>query len=82
LAGNQTAWLLTGLLLIVSVVVHLLKGLDVNEARLTISLVLLLGLLKNSFYASSDPPSLRQEICFPRMPAARAGTRSHPCPDR
>jgi phosphatidylglycerol lysyltransferase len=57
---KRTAWLLTGLLLIVSVAAHLLKGLDVDEAGLAVGLVLLLVLLRKSFYADSDPPSLRQ----------------------
>jgi phosphatidylglycerol lysyltransferase len=41
---KRSAWLLTGLLLIVSVAAHLLKGLDVGEAGLAAGLVLLLVL--------------------------------------
>jgi len=59
---KRTAWLLTGLLLIVSVAAHLLKGLDVDEAGMATGLVLLLILLRKSFYAYSDPPSLRQGV--------------------
>lgn len=59
---KRTAWLLTGLLLVVSVVTHLLKGLDVDEAGMAVGLILLLVLLRKSFYAYSDPPSLRQGL--------------------
>lgn len=59
---KRTAWLLTGLLLIVSAVTHLLKGPDFDEAGLAVGLVLLLVLLRNSFYAYSDPASLRRGL--------------------
>ncbi|HTX93163.1 MAG TPA: phosphatidylglycerol lysyltransferase domain-containing protein [Anaerolineales bacterium] len=59
---KRTAWLLTGLLLVVSVATHLLKGLDVDEAGMATVLVVLLLLLRQSFYAYSDPPSLRQGL--------------------
>ena len=59
---KRTAWLLTGLLLALSAITHLLKGLDFNEAGLAVGLILLLVLLRNSFDAYSDPASLRQGL--------------------
>lgn len=56
---KRTAWLLTVALLALSIVLHLLKGLDYEEAFL--SLVLMLGLLatNNQFHTKSDTPSIR-----------------------
>ena len=59
---KRTGWLLTVILLIVSSVTHLLKGLDYEEASLAIGLAALLLLLRNSFHAESDRPSLRQGL--------------------
>jgi phosphatidylglycerol lysyltransferase len=66
-AGNlarrkRIAWIATLLLLAVSVIAHLIKGLDVEEASLAILLMVLLVLLRRSFHADSDPPSLRQGL--------------------
>ena len=67
LAGNlwrrkRAAWVLTILLLVVSILVHLIKGLDFEEASLGLSLLTLLVILRNSFHASSDRPSLRNGL--------------------
>jgi phosphatidylglycerol lysyltransferase len=59
---KRTAWVLTVLLLIVSILTHLVKGLDVEEASLGLGLLTLLSILRRSFYASSDRPSLRQGL--------------------
>ncbi len=59
---KRTAWLVTVLLLTVSVVTHLLKGLDYEDASLTVGLIVVLLLLRPSFHAYSDPPSLRQGL--------------------
>lgn len=67
LAGNlwrrkRSAWALTVLLLLVSIPAHLIKGLDFEEASLGLSLLALLIILRRSFHASSDRPSLRQGL--------------------
>jgi phosphatidylglycerol lysyltransferase len=59
---KRTAWLLTVILLTVSIVVHLLKGLDFEEASLGLGLLLLLIFLRRNFHAASDRPSLRQGL--------------------
>ena len=67
LAGNlwrrkRSAWALTVLLLVVSILTHLIKGLDFEEASLGLGLLVLLLFLRHSFHASSDRPSLRQGL--------------------
>ncbi len=59
---KQMGWLLTLLILIVSIPIHFLKGLDYEEA---ISAALLAGLLvylRPHFHARSDPPSIKQGL--------------------
>lgn len=56
------AWRLAVGLLMVSIVSHLLKGLDYEEALLSGTLLLQLILLRSHFTAQSDPPSIRQGI--------------------
>lgn len=65
LAGNlwrrkRVAWLLALVLLSISIVSHLLKGLDYEEATLESALVIWLLLLHRRFPARSDLPSIRQ----------------------
>jgi len=65
LAGNlwrrkRTAWIVTVSLLAITFASHLIKGLDFEEASVSIGLLILLILLRNSFHASSDRPSLKQ----------------------
>ena len=65
LAGNlwrrkRVAWLLTVVVLVVSAVSHLVKGLDYEEASLAAALALGVLLLRSHFHARSDPPSIRQ----------------------
>lgn len=67
LAGNlwrrkHIAWLLTLSLLGVSILSHLVKGLDFEEASLALGLLILLIILRRSFHAMSDPPSVRQGL--------------------
>jgi phosphatidylglycerol lysyltransferase len=67
LAGNlwrrkRIAWMLVIALLSVSIVTHLAKGLDFEEASLGAGLLILLVILRNSFHASTDRPSLRQGL--------------------
>ncbi len=59
---KRMAWLLTIILLVVSIATHLTKGLDVEEASLALGLLILLILLRNSFHAATDRPSLRQGL--------------------
>ncbi len=59
---KRVAWFFTLLILIGSVVVHLLKGLDYEEASLAALLALMLVAWRSHFHARSDPPSMRQAI--------------------
>jgi phosphatidylglycerol lysyltransferase len=59
---KQLGWLLTLLILIISIPVHLLKGLDYEEASFAALLAGLLIYLRPYFHARSDPPSVRQGI--------------------
>lgn len=59
---KRTAWILTVILLVVSIATHLIKGLDFEEASLGSGLLVLLILLRKSFHASTDRPSLRQGL--------------------
>ncbi|MEN6409779.1 MAG: phosphatidylglycerol lysyltransferase domain-containing protein [Anaerolineaceae bacterium] len=59
---KRVAWLLTLALLAVSIVSHLIKGLDFEESTLSLALFFLLILLRNSFHAESDQPSIRQGL--------------------
>lgn len=62
LRRKRVAWLLTIALLIVSIASHLLKGLDIEEAIPAGLLLILLLLLRNSFTAGSDRPSIAQGV--------------------
>ena len=59
---KRTAWVLTMVLLVISFITHLTKGLDYEEASLTMGLLILLVYLRHSFFVSSDRPSLRQGL--------------------
>ncbi|HLO13300.1 MAG TPA: phosphatidylglycerol lysyltransferase domain-containing protein [Anaerolineales bacterium] len=59
---KQMGWLLTLLVLIASIPIHLLKGLDYEEATLAALLAVLLAYLRPYFHARSDPPSIRQGL--------------------
>lgn len=59
---KRVAWILTTILLSVSMLSHVLKGLDYEEAGISLALLLVLILLRHSFHALSDPPSIRQGI--------------------
>jgi phosphatidylglycerol lysyltransferase len=59
---KRTGWLLTVILLAISVVTHLIKGLDYEEASLAFGLMIILLLLRPSFHAYTDRPSLRQGL--------------------
>jgi lysyl-tRNA synthetase class 2 len=58
--GKFRAWLLATALAVVSVLLHLLKGLDVEEAALSVVLTVLLLSARRHFHARPDPRSLRR----------------------
>ncbi|MCE7989675.1 MAG: TIGR00374 family protein [Caldilinea sp. CFX5] len=59
---KETAWWLTLMLLILSAIVHLLKGLDYEEALLATGLAVTLWTQRSHFHALSDPPSFWQGL--------------------
>jgi phosphatidylglycerol lysyltransferase len=59
---KQLGWVLTLSILIISIPVHLLKGLDYEEATFAALLAALLIYLRPHFHARSDPPSVRQGL--------------------
>ena len=59
---KQLAWILTLIILLISIIAHLLKGLDYEEATLAAVLAALLIYLRPYFHARSDPPSIRQGL--------------------
>jgi len=58
----RLAWLLTLIFLSVSIITHLIKGMDFEEASLAAGLIILLMLLRRNFHAFSDLPSVRQGL--------------------
>ncbi len=62
LRRKRVAWLLTVGLLIVSIISHLVKGLDYEESLLAAVLLLQLILMRHVFTAQSDRPSIAQGI--------------------
>jgi phosphatidylglycerol lysyltransferase len=59
---KRTAWFLTTLLLILSILTHLTKGLDYEEASLALFVLIILIVFRHAFNVASDPPSLRQGL--------------------
>ncbi len=59
---KRMAWLLTLSVLIVSIPIHLLKGLDYEEASFAALLAAGLIYLRPHFHARSDPPSIKQGL--------------------
>ncbi|MEP6896366.1 MAG: phosphatidylglycerol lysyltransferase domain-containing protein, partial [Chloroflexota bacterium] len=59
---KQLGWILTFAILLISIPVHLFKGLDYEEATLAALLAGLLFYLRPYFHARSDPPSIRQGL--------------------
>jgi phosphatidylglycerol lysyltransferase len=57
---KHVAWLLSLGVLGLSIVSHLIKGLDYEEAILAGGLILVLWLMRSHFHARSDRPSIRQ----------------------
>jgi len=59
---KRVAWLLTLIVLCISMASHLLKGLDYEEALLSGGLALWLFTLRPHFYTRSDPPSMQRGL--------------------
>ena len=59
---KRSAWSLTVVLLVISIFTHLFKGLDFEEASLSLGVLILLILFRHSFHAESDRPSIRQGL--------------------
>lgn len=57
---KRNAWLLTIGILSLSIITHLIKGLDFEEASLAGTLIILLVIFRRDFHAHSDLPSVRQ----------------------
>ena len=60
LRRKRIAWLLTVGLLTISIVIHLVKGLDVEESLLSGVLLFQLLVMRKTFTAQSDRPSIAQ----------------------
>ena len=59
---KHVAWIFTLILLAISILSHLAKGLDFEEASLSLGILIFLILLRNSFHAESDRPSVKQGL--------------------
>lgn len=62
LRRKRVAWVLTVGLLILSIIFHLVKGLDVEESLLSATLLIQLLVMQDAFTAQSDRPSIAQGI--------------------
>ena len=59
---KRMAWLLTIALLLISIVSHLIKGLDIEESLLALVLLIQLLVLRSQFTARSDRPSMARGV--------------------
>lgn len=59
---KRVAWLMTIIILGISAISHLIKGLDIEVAILALGLSAWMIYLRPHFHARSDPPSIRQGI--------------------
>jgi phosphatidylglycerol lysyltransferase len=59
---KRVAWLLALSVLGISIISHLTKGLDYEEALLAGGLMLMLWLMRDHFHAASDRPSIKQGL--------------------
>ncbi|MHB9033057.1 MAG: phosphatidylglycerol lysyltransferase domain-containing protein [Anaerolineae bacterium] len=59
---KRTAWVITVVLVAISGAAHVLKGFDIVELGFSIGLLILLVVLRSSFHAESDRPSIRQGL--------------------
>jgi phosphatidylglycerol lysyltransferase len=59
---KRVAWLMTIIILEISAISHIIKGLDIEVAILALGLSAWMIYLRPHFHARSDPPSIRQGI--------------------
>ena len=59
---KRVAWLLTVILLVISIASHLIKGIDIEESLFAMVLLVQLLLLQKAFTARSDLPSITQGV--------------------
>lgn len=59
---KRVAWMISMGLLSISLLAHLLKGLDYEEAAVVFGAMLWLWSLRDHYHAPSDPPSIRQAL--------------------
>jgi len=59
---KRVAWFLTVMVLAISIVTHIIKGLDYEEATLAIVLLIALIIFRSHFHARSDTPSVQQGV--------------------
>lgn len=59
---KRMAWLLTLIVLAISAISHVVKGLDYEEALVALALIGWLIWLRPQFVAQSDPPSIRRSL--------------------
>lgn len=59
---KKLGWMLTCTILLISIPIHVFKGLDYEEATLAALLAGLLFYLRPYFHARSDPPSIKQGL--------------------
>jgi phosphatidylglycerol lysyltransferase len=57
---KQTAWFITVVILAISAVFHLIKGLDYEEFSISVILIILLVIFRNHFQARSDRPTIKR----------------------
>src|SRR5574342_321465 len=62
LRRKRVAWAMTIIVLLISAVSHLLKGLDYEEASLALLLAIILLANRHRFHAHSDLPSIRHGL--------------------
>jgi phosphatidylglycerol lysyltransferase len=59
---KRVAWVLTLIVLGISAISHLIKGLDYEEASLAVGLAVILWRMRAHFHARSDVPSIQQGL--------------------
>lgn len=59
---KRVAWIMTLVILGLSIISHMLKGLDYEEAFLAGGLMVILWQMRNHFHARSDRPSMQQGL--------------------
>jgi phosphatidylglycerol lysyltransferase len=60
--GKRTAWLITLVTLAISMVAHIVKGFDIEEASLSVFLILGLIIFRRHFQARSDTPTIERGL--------------------